>query len=239
MPSVSPEPPPAAPAPAPARTPDSAGQPDRRAALKERHRRAIVDAATALTLERGAPRFTVDELAARADVARRTVFNHFASVDEIVLTAATEVLHAAVDAAAATSAGAPEGDGSRAAMFEELALALRAADLSGVVAYLCRALGAMVDDGGAVDPRAQQFVLEAFSRTGDRLTGQLVARYPDADRFDVEILVTSLLHGLAVVAQHWIADSGTDLTGPGARAAWDRLIDRLIDTVRAGYTPEH
>jgi len=50
---------------------------DRRAALKAKHRAAILQAARDLVDERGGRGFSVDELAARADVARRTVFNHF------------------------------------------------------------------------------------------------------------------------------------------------------------------
>ena len=56
---------------------------DRRAALKERSRQAIVQAAAELMDETGGTAFTVDELAERADVSRRTVFNHFASLEEI------------------------------------------------------------------------------------------------------------------------------------------------------------
>ncbi|MGW6228038.1 helix-turn-helix domain-containing protein, partial [Cellulosimicrobium cellulans] len=64
---------------------------DRRAALRARHRRAIVDAAASLMEENGGARFTVDELAARADVARRTIFNHFASLDDVVVEVCEDV----------------------------------------------------------------------------------------------------------------------------------------------------
>lgn len=58
---------------------------DRRAALKAKHRAAILQAARDLVDERGGREFSVDDLAARADIARRTVFNHFASLDEVLL----------------------------------------------------------------------------------------------------------------------------------------------------------
>ena len=67
-------------------------RPNRFAALKARHRRAILDAAKELISEGGAARFSVDQLAERADVSRRTVFNHFASIDDVVTTVCTEVL---------------------------------------------------------------------------------------------------------------------------------------------------
>ena len=69
---------------------------DRRGALKARHRQAIVDAARRLIDARQGPRFSVDELAAEADVSRRTVFNHFDSLDDVILAACTEILDAVV-----------------------------------------------------------------------------------------------------------------------------------------------
>ena len=55
--------------------------------LKARSRRSILDAATALVIERGGPTFTVEELAERADVSRATVFNYFPSVSDVLVTA--------------------------------------------------------------------------------------------------------------------------------------------------------
>jgi hypothetical protein len=45
------------------------------------------------------------------------------------------------------------------------------------------------------------------------------------------------VHGVAVIAMHWVTT--TDPAAPGARDAWDTLVDRLIRSVRAGYMPEH
>ncbi|MEK8226313.1 TetR/AcrR family transcriptional regulator [Oerskovia sp. M15] len=78
---------------------------DRRAALKARHRRAIVDAAAALIGESGGTDFSVDELAGRADVSRRTVFNHFGSLDEVVTEVCSEVVGAALDRLDAIASG--------------------------------------------------------------------------------------------------------------------------------------
>ncbi len=206
---------------------------DRRAALKARHRRAILDAASVLITERGGARFSVDELAERADVSRRTVFNHFASLADVVLTACTEVLTVVVDDFQAAAAATPVGDGSRAAMFEEIAQALRASDLPGAIRYMANALGE-INEG---DPRAQQLVQEAFSRTATHLAAELRRRNPGADPLDVELLVSSLVQGVVVIAKHWVLH--TDRTDPDATAVWDGLLSRLIDSVRAGYMPEH
>lgn len=206
---------------------------DRRAALKARSRQAILDAADALLRERGDAQFSVDELAARADVARRTVFNHFGSLDDVVLTICTARLNEVIHEVQAVASATPVGDGSRSAMFDELALTLRGADLPEAITYLAGALGPLTEGN---DPRAVVLAQEAFNRVADHLSGELVRRYPAADALDVQLLVSSLVHGVAVIALHWCTT--TDPTAPGARTVWDSLVDRLIHSVRAGYMPE-
>lgn len=127
---------------------------DRRAALKARHRRAIVDAAAALIGESGGTRFSVDELAERADVSRRTVFNHFASLDDVVTEVCNEVVGAALDRLDAIASDQQVGQdqqrrqderGADVTLFDEVADALRSTDFVTPLVYLTRVLG---DEGG-------------------------------------------------------------------------------------------
>ncbi len=115
---------------------------DRRTAIKTRHRQAIIDAATALISEGGTARFSVDELAARADVSRRTIFNHFASIDDVVTTACTHVLGIVIEDFRAAFSASPVEPGSRASMFDAVTTALRATDIPSVIAFLWQALAA-------------------------------------------------------------------------------------------------
>ena len=62
-------------------TPDTTGRP----AQRRRTRRAIIAATTRLLSEGKTP--TIDEIAAAADVARRTVYIHFPTLDQLVLDA--------------------------------------------------------------------------------------------------------------------------------------------------------
>ncbi len=211
----------------------SAPTTDRRAALKARSRQAILDAADALLAERGGAHFGVDELADRADVSRRTVFNHFGSLDDVILSTCTERLGEVIARVQAVASATPVGDGSRAAMFDEVAQTLRQADLPPAITFLAGALGSLAEGR---DPRASMLAQEAFSRVADHLSDELLRRYPHADPLDVRLLVSSLVHGVAVVALHWLAT--TDPGAPDARAAWDALVDRLIRHLRQGYGPE-
>lgn len=205
---------------------------DRRSALKTRHRAAILRAARELVDERGGPRFSVDELADRADVARRTVFNHFASVDEVLLTLCDEVLDVLIDDFVAVVAATPVGERTRSSMFDEIAQTFRSADLPTAIATIVQILGTPTPD----DSRGQVLGNTAFSRVGDRLVEEVQRRNADTDPLDAELLVSSLMSGIIVISTHWITHTGA-VIDPKGRAEWQRLLSRLIDAVRSGYMP--
>ncbi|CAN5346967.1 hypothetical protein BH09ACT6_BH09ACT6_09200 [soil metagenome] len=179
-------------------------------------------------------RFSVDELAERADVARRTIFNHFVSIDDVVTTMCTERLELVIETFRPTAALNSAGDGGRTAMFEDVAQALRSTDVPSVLSFVYRALGGF--DAG--DPRALQIFHATFSRASDKLSRVLVQRNPDIDDLDAELLVSSLIHGAGVIANRWIAITGAT-TDDEARALWDTLLERLLGSVRAGYPTAH
>jgi len=57
---------------------------DRRARQRERTRRRILEAALELFCSRGYASTTMDDIADRADIARRTLFNHFPAKQAIL-----------------------------------------------------------------------------------------------------------------------------------------------------------
>jgi TetR/AcrR family transcriptional regulator of autoinduction and epiphytic fitness len=196
---------------------------DRRAALKARHRRAILDAANALISE--GVRFSVDQLAERADISRRTVFNHFSSIDDVVTTVCTEMLAVVIDGFRTTVTS-----GERASMFADVAGALRVTDVPGIIAYLWRALGGFAPG----DPQATQIFQATFARTSEEMARELARRYPEADPLDAAILVSSLMNGVIVIATHWIGVTAAE-TDERSRDLWRHLLERMIETVRTGY----
>ena len=204
---------------------------DRRAALKARHRLAILDAADQLIRERGNPRFSVDELALRADVSRRTVFNHFASLDDVVVTTCTRLLTGTVEEFRAKTDLAPVTDGTRESLLTEFAAGMSRIDLPAVISYLA---GVFFDEGA--DSRSHTAMNDVFTRTTEQMSRETAARSIAADELEVEILVGSLMNGLGVLAHRWITQTGGALDD-ASRAVWSDLLDRLIATVRAGYGP--
>ncbi|MCU1528540.1 MAG: hypothetical protein JWP75_2303 [Frondihabitans sp.] len=210
----------------------SSTAPDRRAALKARHREAIIDAARMLVAEQGGPGFSVDELATRADVARRTIFNHFTSLDEILVTLCGDELGVIIDDFINAVTATPVGDGSRASMFDELARTLRSADIPSAIARITAIVGEPVPH----DPRGRALKDEAFARAGHRLVEVVGRRNPGVDSLEIEFLVGSLMNGMIVVATHWVTNTDARLDDQG-RDEWQRLLTRLIETVRTGYQP--
>ncbi len=205
---------------------------DRRSALKARHRQAIVDAARRLIDAHQGPRFSVDELAAEADVSRRTVFNHFDSLDDVILAACTEILDAVVASfRGATASG--RGGGGVETVFEEIVHAVRSTDLPQLTAYLWSALGGLE----APPDRQQRFMQVALSRVADDLTLEVLRRNPAVDPLDAELLISSLLHGVAVIARRWVDEFG-GATSPAARRSWDHLLDRLVSRLRTGFSAD-
>ncbi|MDA8368275.1 MAG: TetR/AcrR family transcriptional regulator [Nocardiopsaceae bacterium] len=215
---------------------------DRREALKARHRRAIIDAAAALMAEIGGTDFTVDQLAARADVSRRTVFNHFTTVDDITVEVFREMLGAVlanVDANLSASAWEHPGGTS---MFDQVTSALRATDLVTPITELTRIF--QPEGGGLprilsakdreLNPRQAVLFERAITDLGTRIAATTMRHHPSADPLEVDLMCGALVGGALVVVRHWAqATGGVDT--PESRRVWDELLDRMITVNRGGF----
>ncbi|THV21723.1 TetR/AcrR family transcriptional regulator [Glycomyces paridis] len=198
---------------------------DRRAALKAKSRKAILDAAASLMEERRSTDFSVDELAAAADVSRRTVFNHFGSLEDVVTAVSGEMLGEVVDRMTAQAA-----DAAREAetVLGDLVATAAAGQLVPTVVDLFDILG-----GDLADPSHREAVLmqRAFNLFTERITAAMVRRHPDADALAVELLVAAFCGGILGFVHRWIAETGAADT-PASRRAWDDLIARLTAVLR-------
>ena len=168
----------------------------------------------------------------RADVARRTVFNHFSGLDDVLLTLCEEALAVLVDDFLASVARVPVGDGSPASMLDELATALRASDLPSTILVALSSL----ESSGTTRGRAADLSEAAFARVSDRLLVEVSRRHPAVDPLDAELLVSALMHGISVIARHWLVLR----EGRGEREAaalWSTLLERLLERTRSGHVP--
>jgi TetR/AcrR family transcriptional regulator of autoinduction and epiphytic fitness len=200
----------------------------REAASMERRRRRIVRVATELLAERGVEGLSVDEVAARAEVSRRTVFNYFHSTEELLIAVGNVLLGEAIDSLRVD--GPPISDGTHADLLDDLAAMLRSIDLLDTMIRLTHILGPM----GNQDARVLAVVRDTMLSVSDNLLSTARRRHPNVPEFDVELLVSSLLGGLIVLHKRWTERSALADT-PQTRQLWDELFDRFIVQLRDGF----
>jgi TetR/AcrR family transcriptional regulator of autoinduction and epiphytic fitness len=198
---------------------------DRRAALKAKSRNAILDAAATLMRRRGSTEFSVDELAAAADVSRRTVFNHFASLEDVITAVAGEMLVDVLDqmeAQATSAAREPE------TVLADLVAIASGDHLVPTIAYL---ISIFWDEESEPDTRRAVLMQRAFSLFTGRMSAAIARRHPDTDPLAVELLTAAFCGGLLGFVDRWIEATGGDDT-PRSRQAWDDLIAALTAVLR-------
>jgi len=203
---------------------------DRRAVNKARYRDAILDAARQLIAERGGPQFSVDELAERADVSRRTVFNHFVSVDEILLTLCTDLLAVLIDGIVAQLKAAPGTEIDLHALLGEIENAMRAPALVHAINEILTILG----ESDGPSSRADALKQIAFNRIAREMVDEIALHIGSADPLEIEILLGSVMAGMIVIADRWVAATAAAMDPPSLRE-WDRLVTLLFTRLRSGY----
>ncbi|TXR58035.1 TetR/AcrR family transcriptional regulator [Quadrisphaera setariae] len=200
---------------------------DRRAALKGRHRAALVTAARELLDERGGAGFTTEDLAARADVSRRTVFNHFSHLEDVVV--------ACVEAELETAIAAVEEDLAasvvRASPLDDLEATLGTSEVATVLSWLGRTLSAPGRETAAERVRQR-----AMHRFGAGAAERLAERYPGTSPLELALLTTTVMNGMAVVGEAWLEETGGTLD-ERSRRRWADLLDLLFSAVRHGFAP--
>ncbi len=211
--------------PAPDRPPH-----DRREAVKYHNRRAIIDAAAALAEERGLGGFTVTDLADRAGVSRRTIFNHFAAADDAVHARFSELLGVFVDNfARVVEATPPPAEPSIGAVLEQLADVIERTELVPAMCHIARLMGASENS-----PTTAVWSHEVIETLTARLAAEITDRVPEAPTFTVDLLATLLLHALAVAFQRWAEETGAVDT-PASRSTWLRVLREAVERLRHGF----
>lgn len=206
---------------------------DRRTQRGTQHREAVVAAAADLLAQTRSVQLSADVLAERAGVSRRTVFNHFASLDDVVTEVIARSIGEAVDALGA-AARRTEDDETLDDTFTRMAAVFEATDLTPTMAFLWSVLS--VDD--ALPRRYGHLIDDAFHRLRDLLVSSALEQDGGAgapeDTFGLELLVTSLMNGTAFVAQRW-CEQTKGVVDDDTRALWSSLVARMTDQLGRGY----
>ncbi len=203
---------------------------DRRSARKRDHHAALINAAISLLEDNGGERFTVDQLAERAGVSRRTVFNHFESLDDALAQAGSTVLSAVLDDLLHT-AHRRLGHSHEDSMVADLTTFLTTSDLVTPLAYLTRILGGYAPE----EPWRVALMHQSVTRVALTMGNAMAERYPDVERLRIDLFMASIAGGLVTIYEHWHRATGA-LDTPDSRQVWDAMLANLVSSVRHGHT---
>lgn len=174
----------------------SANEPlGRRELNKARTREAIVEALRDLVEQQPVHKVTVDQLAERAGVSRRTFFNYYAGIAAVlseIIGENTEHMAAMVE----------DLDGEE-SPFARLRTLIRTVGIPrGLIEWL--ALITMHDV--ALDPAAMAFERIVWSEKGAWLEASLIAKLPDGvDELYVATLASTIMNNFAAATRSWAA----------------------------------
>lgn len=203
---------------------------DKHQALKLENNRSIKLAALALSEERGIGNFTVEELANRAQVSRRTFFNHFGSIHEATRAGLRDILLEASETAMVAISTSTESTGplSQTQLFDLAANALMGIDFSPTVTRMCNVLGVQHQS-----PESQAWFGEVFTAVVADFRELLAQRAPEIPELNRNLLVEALLASLRISAELWL-DLG-EVSKPNSASSLRDLQAQAIALLRNGF----
>ncbi|RKQ35447.1 TetR/AcrR family transcriptional regulator [Kocuria tytonis] len=201
---------------------------DKREAIRLRNRRAIITAAGELATERGMDRVSVNDLAARAGVSRRTIFNHFPSAQDAVFEYLSELVAGLIDRVLheLPQPAAPP-DASLGDVYRQLIDALRSRSL---IDELQPMFSVDVQD----TPAASLWGFRVTRTAVQRLHEVLRERLPQYTPFQTHLVATTVINSLAECLDEWLARTGGVLDEQG-RQTWDELLSTALDVLGCGF----
>ncbi|MBD2763208.1 TetR/AcrR family transcriptional regulator [Kocuria sp. cx-116] len=204
---------------------------DKRGALKWHNRRAIVMAAGELTDRHGIQGFTVDDLAAKAGVSRRTIFNHFSSAEDAGYEYLSELVTRLIRAVLAELPDASErGEQTLGSVYQDLCTAMRSHSLVEALRPLLLQVTEVKES-----PTAALWGFRVTSAATERLENVLCERLPDHDRLELQLVATSIINSMSVCMDAWLLRTGGELNDE-SRRIWDELMSDALLVLGRGFT---
>lgn len=196
---------------------DAARPSDRRSLVRTQNRDAIASAAADLVLRVGPSHLTVDELAERAGVSRRTVFNHFSSIEEAAFARVNDNFDRLVEDFAPDFVGTPETMST--SVSQALTEFVLRSDVLEVIRDSVTTAGRMVDRQG-MDTWGQA----SIERMIHRLVAIVESLYPQAPAMHIHILCRVLVQTICVALHEALGDDGQ---GSSLAEARDKVREAL------------
>lgn len=210
---------------------------DGRRVQRERRRDAILASVRAMADSPGREGFTVDQVAEHAGVSRRTVFNHFATVEDLLVAVCEQILEETtaqvlleLDRRLAGARPVADGGLPDAVALDALCAATRDADLPRAMTAIVRVLDVSAHEG----ERGEAISQAALDHVGGRLAARVTEHAPDLDPLVLQLTIALLMNGIGVIAHRWLDEHAGRVT-PASRRSWDDHLARLLDQLAHGY----
>ncbi|MCU1545071.1 MAG: hypothetical protein JWP30_171 [Homoserinimonas sp.] len=206
---------------------------DRQQRVKNDHRRAIAEAAVTLAQQFGPGNFSADQLAEQANVARRTIFNHFRSIDDATYAGLSQILETATASVARILASngrrLPRADDLSSA-FDDLSGALLGADLVQPLSQIVRTIASREPD----HPRTSQWVGTVLASIIPLLETAAQSRAPRSHVRSRALLVRTLLAALSVAFDEWHEETHA-VDDPPSRVVWRAALEASLSLLGSGF----
>lgn len=203
---------------------------DRHQTLRNENNNAIKLAALALNEEKGLGQFTVEELAGRAEVSRRTFFNHFGSIHEATRAGLRDLLFEAsesvVEALKEKAAGGQISN--LAELFELCSQTMLASDFTPIIKRMNCVLGE------AHSTVSHEWFAEVFATITYEIRELVSEAAPQIDALSRNLMIESLLASARITAEIWLKDSQT-LNQKQAAELWHALQNQAFTQLRNGF----
>lgn len=193
--------------------------------LRERKRRQtrarLTDAAMTLFLERGFEATTVDDIAAAAEVSKRSFFDYFPTKEDVVSAWQDEFGSALADAVAKRPAGEALTKVVEEALISSMSAAMNPQSLA--IAKLIRETPALSERNYLKYSRLEQRLAEALA---DRVKGE-------AGYFRSRLLALIVIGALRIAEKDWHRQETAEISEPRLRAYAKQVFQMVWAELRA------
>lgn len=207
---------------------------DGRSVLREQRHVAILAAVRRLATGSGPEGFTVDQVAAEAGVSRRTVFNHFATLETLLVAVCEQILQEVtqqvLDRLGAHLKQDARGRTPAVQALDSLCAAIQDADLPLVMTEIVGTLNGAAQG----TPSSEAISRTALDQVGSRLAALAGAHAPDLDRVVLRLTIAFLMHGISLIAHDWVEEFDGRVTAQ-SRRSWDASMTALVSQLAYGY----
>jgi len=195
--------------------------------IRAQRRQILIEAASDVLLARGRTRFRIEDVADRAGMSRRTVYNYFPTVRSLVIESAAELYGDLVEnLRVLPPADADIASGE--AVLEDLISVIDRTDLARISAETNHVFDGLRSEAVAAG------ALDVVTVLSEDLSAEFARRYPGYDTVEKDVIIASVLSGLAVLLLQWSAERAGTRSARSTRQ-WERVQRRFVDHMRTGH----